>query len=159
MSLFVLDTGILVGYIRGAEYAEYVEKRFRVNEPPNIPVISIVTKGEIYSLAIQFGWGEKKRGALENLLRKLAFVDIGNDLIVEKYAQIDSYSQGKNPSMPLAPGLTARNMGKNDLWIAATGSVLNATLLTTDDDFKHLNKVFLEVVRIDQTLTGADAGE
>jgi tRNA(fMet)-specific endonuclease VapC len=159
MSLFLLDTGILLGYIRGAGYAEYVEKRFRVNEPPNIPVISIVTKGEIYSLAIQFGWGEKKRDALENLLRKLAFVDIGNDLIIEKYAEIDSYSQGKNPSMPLPVGLTARNMGKNDLWIAATGSVLNASLLTTDDDFNHLNKVFLEVVRIDQTLTGADAGE
>jgi tRNA(fMet)-specific endonuclease VapC len=61
--------------------------------------------------------------------------------------------------MPLPPGLTARNMGKNDLWIAATGSVINATLLTIDDDFNHLNKVFLEVVRIDQTLTGADAGE
>ena len=72
---------------------------------------------------------------------------------------IDSYSQGKNPSIPLPPGLTARNMGKNDLWIAATGSVLDATLLTTDDDFNHLNKIFLEVVRIDQTLTGADASE
>lgn len=63
MSLFVLDTGILLGYIRGAGYAEYVEKRFRVNEPPNIAVISTVSKGEIYSLAIQFGWGgeEEKR--------------------------------------------------------------------------------------------------
>lgn len=157
MSLFVIDTGILVGYIRGAGYAEYVEKRFRVNEPPNIPVISTVTKGEIYSLAIQFGWGEKKKSGLEDLLRKLPFVDIGNDPIVKKYAEIDSYSQGKNPSMPLPAGLTARNMGKNDLWIAATGSVLNATLLTTDGDFDHLHNVFLEVVRIDQKLTAADA--
>ena len=159
MSVFVLDTGILVGYIRGARYAEYVERRFRVNERPNIPVISIVTKGEIYSLATQFGWGDKKRSELENLLRKLPFVDISNDQIIKKYAEIDSYSQGKNPSMPSPAGLTARNMGKNDLWIAATGSVLNAILLTTDDDFNHLNKVFLEVVRIDQTLTRADAGE
>ena len=157
MSLFILDTGILVGYIRGARYAEHVEKRFRVNEPPNIPVISIVTKGELYSLAIQFGSGEKKRSELEGLLRKLSFVDISNDQIIRKYAEIDSYSQGKNPSIPLTPRLTARNMGKNDLWIAATGSVLQASLLTTDDDFNHLNKVFLEVVRIDQKLTGADS--
>jgi tRNA(fMet)-specific endonuclease VapC len=92
MSLFVLDTGILVGYIRGAGYAEYVEKQFRVNEPPNIPVISIVTKGEIYSLATQFGWGEKKRTELESLLRKLSFVDISNDQIIREYAEIDSYS-------------------------------------------------------------------
>jgi tRNA(fMet)-specific endonuclease VapC len=60
--------------------------------------------------------------------------------------------------MALPAGLTARNMGKNDLWIAATGSVLKATLLTMDEDFNHLNKIFLDVVRIDQRLTGADAG-
>jgi predicted nucleic acid-binding protein len=134
-----------------------VEKKFRVNEPPSIPVISIVTKGEIYSLATQFGWGEKKRSDLENLLRKHSFVDISSDQIIRKYAEIDSYSQGKNPSMPLPSGVTARNMGKNDLWIAATGSVLNAILLTTDGDFNHLNNVFLEIVRIDQKLTGADS--
>ena len=29
--------------------------------------------------------------------------------------------------------MTARNMGKNDLWIAATASVTNATLLTKKD--------------------------
>lgn len=159
MSLFVLDTGILVGYIRGAGYAEYVEKRFRVNEPPNIPVISIVTKGEIYSLAAQFRWGERKRSELDGLLRRLSFVDISSDQIIKKYAEIDCYSQGKNRSRALPAGLTARNMGKNDLWIAATASVLNASLLTTDDDFNHLDKLFLEVVRIDQRLTGADSDE
>jgi len=39
-------------------------------------------------------------------------------------------------------------MGKNDLWIAATASVLEATLLTTDFDFDHLKGVFLEVAKI-----------
>jgi predicted nucleic acid-binding protein len=48
-------------------------------------------------------------------------------------------------------------MGKNDIWIAATASVLNATLLTTDGDFAHLNSVFLSVIQIDQKLTPADA--
>jgi tRNA(fMet)-specific endonuclease VapC len=33
---------------------------------------------------------------------------------------------------------SARNMGKNDIWIAATARVLGATLLTTDKDFNHL---------------------
>ena len=40
-------------------------------------------------------------------------------------------------------------MGKNDVWIAATASVLDATLLTTDNDFDHLNKEFLTVAKID----------
>lgn len=49
MSLFVLDTGILVGYIRGAGYAEYVERKSQASQPPNLAVVSIVSKGELYS--------------------------------------------------------------------------------------------------------------
>jgi predicted nucleic acid-binding protein len=44
-------------------------------------------------------------------------------------------------------------MGKNDIWIAATASVLNATLITTDNDFDHLNGVFLPVIYIDPKTT------
>ena len=48
-------------------------------------------------------------------------------------------------------------MGDNDIWIAATSSVLKAVLLTTDHDFDHLDGVFLKVIYIDQKLTPADA--
>lgn len=50
--------------------------------------------------------------------------------------------------------MTARNMGKNDLWIAATASVTHATLLTTDQDFRHLHKKYLQVAEIDQNQLG-----
>ena len=43
-------------------------------------------------------------------------------------------------------------MGKNDIWIAATASVLDATLLTTDKDFDHLNNEFLNVIWLDPAL-------
>jgi tRNA(fMet)-specific endonuclease VapC len=43
----------------------------------------------------------------------------------------------------------AKNMGKNDLWIAATASVLKIPLLTTDKDFDHLNGIYLEVIYVD----------
>lgn len=36
-------------------------------------------------------------------------------------------------------------MGKNDIWIASTASILDFSLITTDGDFDHLNKVFLTV--------------
>jgi len=36
-------------------------------------------------------------------------------------------------------------MGKNDLWIAATAYVIQATLTTTDKDFDHLNKTFINL--------------
>lgn len=71
MQKFVLDTGIVLGYVRAAGYAEYIEKKYAPFNPPNIPLISIVSKGEIYSLAIQFGWGVAKLKTLDELLRKL----------------------------------------------------------------------------------------
>ena len=155
MASYLLDTGILVGYVRGAGYAAYVEKKYEVSQPPNIALISIVTKGEILSLGKQFGWGAAKMSQLEQLLRRFPFVDINQEQIIERYAEIDAYSQGKDPrkKLPMSP----RNMGKNDLWIAATTSVLKATLLTTDHHFDHLNGVFLNVVYIDQALKAADA--
>jgi predicted nucleic acid-binding protein len=72
-------------------------------------------------------------------------VDVNIDPLIMRYAEIDAYSQGKLIDKPLPKGLSARNMGKNDLWIAATASTLNIPLLTTDNDFDHLNGVFLEV--------------
>jgi hypothetical protein len=43
------------------------------------PLISVVSKGEIYSLAKQFGWGDGKLKTLDELLRKLPTVDISHD--------------------------------------------------------------------------------
>jgi tRNA(fMet)-specific endonuclease VapC len=83
------------------------------------------------------------------LLRQVPHIDINHDAVLQSYAEIDAFSQGKLTSKNLPVGMSARNMGKNDLWIAATASVLNATLLTTDDDFDHLNGVFLTVIVID----------
>jgi tRNA(fMet)-specific endonuclease VapC len=115
-----------------------------------------VSKGEIYSLAVQRDWGGGKLTLLGELLRKLPVVDINNEQIIQRYAEIDAYSLSKDRKRPLPAGQTARVMGKNDLWIAATASVLKATLLTTDHDFDHLDGVFLTVAYIDQKLTVAD---
>lgn len=43
------------------------------------------------------------------------------------------------------PFVTPRNMGKNDLWIAAAAALLGLKLITTDQDFNHLHRVFIEV--------------
>ena len=41
-------------------------------------------------------------------------------------------------------------MGKNDLWIAATASVLDLELLTTDSDFDHLSGRYIKLRKVDQ---------
>lgn len=43
-------------------------------------------------------------------------------------------------------------MGKNDLWIAATASAIDATLITSDKDFDHLDGNYLTVGYYDSTL-------
>ncbi len=82
------------------------------------------------------------------LFEELLITDINTEDLIERYAEIDAFSHDKLIGRPL--GMTSRNMGKNDLWIAATASILNATLLTTDQDFNHLHNQFLnlEFIRV-----------
>jgi len=80
---------------------------------------------------------------MEKLLVEFIVVDINMEGIIRRYAEMDAFSQGKLIGAPL--GMPSRNMGKNDLWIAATASVLNLTLLTTDRDFDHLSPSFLNL--------------
>ena len=157
MSTYLLDTGLLLGYIRGAGYAAYAEQTYALSQPPSVSLVSVVSKGEIYSLAIQFNWGKQKKQELDNLLRRIPAVDINTERIIHRYAEIDAYSQGKDRTKPLPNGMSSRNMGKNDVWIAATCSVLNARLVTTDKDFDHLNGVFLDVEYVNPRSPAATA--
>jgi predicted nucleic acid-binding protein len=91
---------------------------------------------------------KKKVKALEKLLKKFRIIDINIDEILNRYAEIDSYSQGK---LKYKKGnFTARNMEKNDLFIAATSSVYGLVLVTTDKDFNHLSPDYITLKYIDQ---------
>lgn len=148
MRRLVLDTNIVLGVLKDAPYVAEVERRAGLSHPDTVSSISIVSVGEIRSLAYQWGWGERKLKRLADHLAALPVAGL-SDPIVERYAQIDAFSQGRLRDRPLEG--SARNMGKNDLWIAATASVTQATLVTTDKDFDHLHGVFLDLVWIDPT--------
>ena len=79
-------------------------------------------------------------------MRKFIITDINYEDIIEMYAEIDTFSQGKLKENPLK--MSSRNMGKNDLWIAETASITASKLLTTDDDFDHLNGTYLDLLKI-----------
>jgi len=147
MARYILDTNIILGYLRRAPYAEVVEKTYAPFTPPNIAAISVVSRGELISLGYKHKWGSEKKEKLGEVLRKIPQVDINTDRIMQMYGEIDAFSQGYHPTKTLT--MTARNMGKNDLWIAATAAVTNTVLLTTDSDFDHLDKVFFSVIKID----------
>jgi predicted nucleic acid-binding protein len=146
--IFLLDTNILIAYLREPNLTqEFVDNNFQPLDVANEAVISIVSVGEIKAIAIKNGWGKRKIERIVRVLHQVIIADINTEETVNRYAEIDGFSQGRLSYKK--SNFSARNMGKNDIWIAATASVLEATLLTTDNDFDHLDKEFLTVAKID----------
>lgn len=143
---YLLDTNILMHLIRQDTIGKHIRKNYPLFDPANRAYISIVSIGEIESLAIQNRWGDSRKAALVSLLDNFIITDIKHPEMTSRYAEIDAFSQGKLPEKALPT--SARNMGKNDLWIAATASVLGAKLLSSDADFDHLNGQFVDFERI-----------
>lgn len=147
---YVLDTNILLGYFR--EESKVMEKLNALdlfNEEENLLFISIVSSAELLSMAKQRGWGETKIKKMVSFVDSFLVIPIDTKEIQYIYAEIDAYSQGKLANKPLPTGLSSRNMGKNDLWIAATSALLDATLITMDKDFSHLHQAYFELVLLD----------
>ncbi|MFK7932148.1 MAG: PIN domain-containing protein [Saprospiraceae bacterium] len=109
--------------------------------------ISIVSIAEINSIIHQFRIGDKRRAGIDKILENTTRLDISYDKILEKYEEIDAFSQGRHKTRK--SNFSAINMGKNDLWIAATASAFDITLVTTDRDFNHLEGEFLKLKFID----------
>ena len=143
---YLLDTNILLIYLRDKPRRVKIEQAYQLFDTANTLIISVVSVGEIKSIAKRNYWGQRKLANLNDILNTLIIADINSEDVIEMYAEIDTYSQGKLKNNPLL--ITARNMGKNDLWIAATANVLDANLITTDKDFNHLDGTFLKLITI-----------
>ncbi|MVM37701.1 PIN domain-containing protein [Spirosoma sp. HMF3257] len=144
--IYLLDTNIVLAYLRRSPLSIFLDNEYGLLLNNTKPFISAVTVGELWSICLQNNWGQKRRDLLIETLRQLTIIDVNIEPIIQEYAAIDAFSQAKLQGRPL--DASARNMGKNDLWIAATASVLDAQLFTTDKDFDHLHGQFVEVIWI-----------
>lgn len=145
---YVLDTNIILLYLKDHPTKTLIEETYGPFLPENNPIISIVTVAEIRSIAAKNNWGEKRIKIVEEFMNELIVVEIRFNDLINAYAEIDAFSQGKLKDRPLK--VTARNMGKNDLWIAATAHVTQSKLITTDRDFEHFAGEYFEVIIIDR---------
>lgn len=145
-----IDTNILLHVLRGSYLLPTIQEKFEKLGVEDTIILSIVSVAEIESIAYQRNYGQKKKDRLKALMKEFLIIPIESLDLIERYAEIDAYSQGKLAGKPYPRGMSSRNMGKNDLWIAATASVTNSVLITTDQDFEHLDGVFLDYVYIDQ---------
>lgn len=128
----IYDTNLLIAHVRQKEL------------PPVKTILSIITIGELEAFALKSDWGIQKVDFMLDMITRYPNVDITQGL-VKYYAEIDAFSQGKLKTAPLK--FSARNMGKNDIWIAATALYLDMELHTTDNDFDHLTALGLRLVK------------
>ncbi len=137
----LLDTNILIYFAKHRAPQLLME---RINPNGQKVFVSIVSIAELKSIALKNNWGLRKWQTIISLLDEIIVVEI-NENLADTYAEIDAFSQCRNPSYADYPFITPRNMGKNDLWIASTAALLGLKLVTTDGDFNHLHQVFMEV--------------
>jgi tRNA(fMet)-specific endonuclease VapC len=109
--------------------------------------ISYASIAEVESIAFQNNWGKRKIKCFEDFLDEVQIIEI-DDTLLRAYVNIDAFSQRKHQNYSEYSFLTPRNMGKNDLWIASTASLLNLILITTDSDFDHLESYFITLNKI-----------
>ncbi|PWK27780.1 tRNA(fMet)-specific endonuclease VapC [Arcicella aurantiaca] len=130
----IFDTNLIIKHIRKSQ-----------NLPSRI-IIPMPVVGELKAFALKSDWGIQKVLFMNNLFNLFPLVEITEEL-TEIYAQTDAYSQGRLQGNPLPLGVSARNMGKNDLWIATTALYFDLELHTTDNDFDHLINFGLKLIK------------
>ena len=144
---YFFDTNAILIYLRDREKKLWLDENYDPLGKGNTAIISVVVLGELESISLRNNWGQKRIEYLETFLRKFLIADINSRDVIKKYGEIDAFSQGKLKENPL--GDSSRNMGKNDLWIAATTSITNSKLITSDRDFDHLNGKYLDLILIE----------
>jgi len=144
---YLLDTNILLIYTRKSAITRNLEAQLNLFNPAHSIYISVVTLGELESLMLQRDYGKTKIEYLHKLLKSFTVIDINIQEIIKRQAIIDAYSKGKLKDK--IANFSARNIGKNDLWIAATASVYDLKLISTDNDFNHLQKMYITLEKIE----------
>lgn len=132
--LRILDTNILVHYVRDDRTWARIRMDYQLLVVVPTPLISIVTAGELRSLARHRNWGRDKLDRMDFALGYFQIVPIDSPEQILIYSEIDNFCLERG-----------RVMGKNDLWIAATAALTDARLLTSDADFELLDGVYLNL--------------
>lgn len=140
---YVLDTNILLFYIRGGNTCEYIERNFAPFDANNEAIISVVTVAEIMVLASVNNWGSTKMKLLQRLINGVTIVEVRYQNLINYYLEIEQYNRNIHPDKRRSGSHV--KMGKNDIWIAATAIATNAKLLTADIDFSHLDNALVDV--------------
>lgn len=143
---YLLDSNIILIYSRNDEVTRNLESKYKIFSGGNRMGISVVSKGEIEASILKSDLGEKRKYRIKTLMNQLTTFGINFEEVINSYAKIDAFSQGK--LIASKKKFSSRNMGKNDIWIAATASAFKLKLITTDKDFNHLENDYVNLLYI-----------
>lgn len=138
---YILDTNVLLALIRGNALGRSIDSAFGLRANLQRHVVSIVSQAELSVLADRRSWESAKQDAIQTMFESLVVLPVDGKALIDAYVEI-SRADAEWPE-------GARNMGKNDIWIAATARHTGLPLLTTDKDFRFLHGNHIEVFWID----------
>ena len=144
MRKFILDTGILLHYVRQSSLAKVIEDDLGIMAEESVPIIASVSVGEMEGFVQRQEWGDKKIDRFKKLVSRLIVINIKaeDENLIDNYATLWNYSKNNLPGDKLGQSI---GINQNDVWIAALTRTVNAELVTTDNDFDHLNHKWLTV--------------
>lgn len=124
---YLLDTGIVLLATRDSHASKAIDAQFGLSASSFRPALCEVSVGELLAFANANHWGDRRKAALMGRLKTSLIIPISHPGVHQRWADMQSALQGV--------GVT---VGQNDLWIAATASVIGLKVLSTDKDFRHL---------------------
>jgi tRNA(fMet)-specific endonuclease VapC len=104
----LFDTNILI-YLN--KHPDFKALANVLNPDQKKTLVSVVSIRELKSLAIQNNWGARMMRVTNFVLDTVVVVEITENF-VSTYAEIDAYSQRRNPRITDYPFATPCNMGK-----------------------------------------------
>ena len=93
--LYFFDTNIILLYLRESLIVGFIEEKFNPFDMFSEAIVSVVTVAELKSIALQNKWGNQRLQKMEDFLSRFVIADIKTEDIVNRYAEIDAFSQGK----------------------------------------------------------------
>ncbi len=123
-----IDTNTAVEFFRNNK--ELIEK---ISAYKTI-YLPITVVGELLFGALNSAKSKEKLAETRNFINDCKILNI-NYIVAEKYAQIRENLKRKGKPIP-----------ENDIWIAATCSASNISLITNDKHFNNIDKKFLQTL-------------
>ncbi|NJN78157.1 MAG: type II toxin-antitoxin system VapC family toxin [Saprospiraceae bacterium] len=106
-----MDTNLIVIYSRENDFSKQIEKRYKLFTGKENLYISTVSIGELNAIIKKSNIGKRKQRKIAEMLEMIDRISIEHEEIIDKYGDIDAFSQGKLKLK--GHQFSARNMGKS----------------------------------------------